>query len=509
MLVSSFPRTCARALIGLLVLTLAACQSAEKTESSLQQPNIVFIIADDVSWDDLGAYGHPSVRTPNLDRLAAEGMRFTQAFLTTSSCSPSRTSIISGLYPHNTDAEQLSWPLPAEKQTFVRELKSAGYWTGLAGKYHMGDPVRDDFDALLEMQWKDAPISLDRRLVGDGSGCDEWIKLLQQRPESQPFFVWLAAFDAHRPFYEGISDRPYSPEETIIPPYLPETDLVKEDFALYYEEITRMDVYIGKVLAEIEAQGIADNTLVLFVSDNGRAFPRDKTTLYDGGIKTPWIMKWPGQIKAGTVNTNLVSSVDIAPTFMRAANLEPLADFEGLDIGPTLGEEMPQIREHIYAEDHFHDFEDYTRAIRTDRYKYIKNFYPDLPNTPSADVLRDRSWQSMLKEREEGRLNEAQLRCFEELRPEEELYDIAADPYELNNLVGQEALQDVLGEMRKRLSTMRDKTKDFLPANRMPDDFFRETGYPTKYRIRPRPSKAEYQEAERKGIVLMNPDFEG
>ncbi|MEM9529017.1 MAG: sulfatase-like hydrolase/transferase [Bacteroidota bacterium] len=493
---------------GLLAL-LSSCQSAQEGEAQELPPNIVFIIADDVSWDDLGTYGHPSVRTPNLDRMAEEGMRFTQAFLTTSSCSPSRTSIISGLYPHNTDAEQLSWPLPEGKRTFVQELKNAGYWTGLAGKYHMGDPVRDDFDVLLEMQWKDAPIGLDRRLVGDGSGCDEWVKLLQQRPEKQPFFVWLAAFDAHRPFYEGISDQPYQLEEVVVPPYIPETDLVKKDFALYYEEITRMDDYIGQVLAELEKQGVAENTLVLFISDNGRAFPRDKTTLYEGGIKTPWIMKWSGHIEAGTVNTNLVSSVDIAPTFMRVANLAPLKDFEGLDLSPTLGEGMPAIREQVYAEDHFHDFEDYTRAIRTDRYKYIKNFYPDLPNTPSADILRDRSWQSMLVEAEAGNLTKAQLRCFEEPRPEEELYDIVADPYELNNLAATTAAQDILDDMRQRLKAVRDKTKDFLPANRMPDDFFRETGYPTKFRIRPRPSKAEYQEAERQGIVLMNPDFEG
>jgi arylsulfatase A-like enzyme len=494
-------------LLGLLFL-LTSCQSTEKVDPPPSPPNIVFIIADDVSWDDLGAYGHPAVRTPHLDRLAAEGMRFTEAFLTTSSCSPSRTSIISGLYPHNTDAEQLSWPLPEDKLTFVGELKDAGYWTGLAGKYHMGDPVRDDFNTLLEMQWKDAPIGLDRRLVGDGSGCDDWVKLLRQRPREKPFFVWLAAFDAHRPFYEGISDNPYSPEEVVVPPYIPETDLVKKDFALYYEEITRMDDYIGKVLSELEAQGVADNTLIVFISDNGRAFPRDKTTLYDGGIKTPWIVKWPGRVKAGTVNTNLVSSVDLAPTFLRAANLEPVAVFEGIDLAPALGEEMQPVREQIYAEDHFHDFEDYTRAIRTKQYKYIKNYYPDLPNTPSADVLRDRTWQSMLTEYENGTLEKAQLRCFEIPRPAEELYDIETDPYELNNLAGISEASGVLDDMRSRLERTRTRTNDFLPKERMPDDFFRETGFPTKFRIRPRPSKAEYMEARDKGIVLMNPDFE-
>jgi arylsulfatase A-like enzyme len=490
----------------IIALVFVSCQS-KKSSKKTERPNIVLIIADDVSWDDIGAYGHPKIKTPHLDKMANDGMIFNQAFLTTSSCSPSRTSIISGLYPHNTDAEQLSWPLPEDKKTFVQELKNAGYWTGLAGKYHMGDPVRDDFDSLLEMQWIDAPIGLDRRLVGDGSGCDEWIKLLQERPKDRPFFTWLASFDAHRPFYEGMSDNPFNPEETVIPPYMPVTEASKKDFALYYDEISRMDDYIGKVISELEAQGVTENTVVLFISDNGRAFPRDKTTLYEGGIKTPWIIKWPAKIKPGSVNDNLISSVDIAPTFIKMAGLEPLEDFEGVDFMPTLVDASYTIREDIYAEDHFHDFEDYTRAVRTSKYKYIKNYYPDLPNTPSADIIRDLTWKSMKEERDKGTLTKAQMRCFEIPRPEEELYDIEKDPYELNNLALNDDFDFVLNDMRLRLKRMRETTNDFLPTERMHDDFVRETGYPTQYRIRPRPSKAVYMKAKAEGRVLMNPDF--
>lgn len=491
----------------LIFLCLASCKSETDKKSTAEKPNIVLIIADDVSWNDLGAYGHPNIKTPHLDKMASDGMLFNQAFLTTSSCSPSRTSIVSGLYPHNTDAEQLSWPLPDYKKTFVQELKNAGYWTGLAGKYHMGDPVRDDFDVLLEMQWLDAPIGLDRRLKGDGSGCDEWIKLLQERPKDKPFFTWLASFDAHRPFYEGISDDPYGPEDTVIPPYMPETEASKKDFALYYDEISRMDDYVGKVIAELEAQGVADNTVVLFISDNGRAFPRDKTTLYDGGIKTPWIIKWPAKIKTGSVNSNLISSVDIAPTFMKLAGLEVLPEFDGHDFSATLEDPNAKFREDIYAEDHFHDFEDYTRAVRTEKYKYIKNYYPDLPNTPSADIIRDLTWKSMKEERDKGTLTTAQMRCFEIPRPEEELYDVENDPNELNNLALNKDYDYVLNDMRMRLKRMRETTKDYLPTERTPDDFVRETGYPTKYRIRPRPSKAVYMKAREEGRVLMNPDF--
>ncbi|WP_139958971.1 sulfatase family protein [Flavicella sediminum] len=495
-----------KTVVILCLICCISCNSKKKTQE-IQPPNIVLIIADDVSWNDIGPYGHKSVRTPNLNKLAKEGMTFTEAFLTTSSCSPSRTSIISGLYPHNTDAEQLSWPLPEDKKTFVQELKNAGYWTGLAGKYHMGDPVKDDFDELLEMQWKDAPIGLDRRLVGDGSGCDEWLKLLRNRPKNKPFFTWLASFDAHRPFYKGMSKNPHQAKDVVLPPYMPATEKVKEDFALYYDEIERMDTYIGNVVVELEAQGVAENTVILFISDNGRAFPRDKTTLYDGGIKTPWIVKWPAKIKPNTRNNNLVSSLDIAPTFMKLAGLTPLKDFEGVDLSPLLSDTTIVARNEIYAEDHFHDFEDYTRAVRTKKYKYVKNYYTDLPNTPSADIIRGRSWQSMKEEKLKGSLNTDQLKCFEIPRLDEELFDIVTDPNELNNLASNPAYQDILVDMRNRLAKIRTETNDILPSQRTKDDFFRETGLPTKYRIRPRPSKAVYMKAQKDGIILMNPDM--
>lgn len=493
-----------------LAITLFVFFSCENPPKNIviSPPNIVLIIADDVSWNDIGPYGNKNIRTPNLNQLAKEGMVFTEAYLTTSSCSPSRTSIISGLYPHNTDAEQLSWPLPENKQTFVQQLKNAGYWTGLAGKYHMGNPVKNHFDTLLEMQWKDAPIGLDRRLVGDGSGCDEWISLLRNRPKNKPFFTWLASFDAHRPFYKGMSKNPHSSKDVILPPYLPNTEKVKEDFALYYDEINRMDSYIGNVVKELESQGVSENTMVIFISDNGRAFPRDKTTLYDGGIKTPWIVKWPVQIEGNQRNHNLISSVDIAPTMMKIAGLTPLQDFEGFDFSAMLTNTKTEIRKEIYAEDHFHDFEDYTRAVRTKKFKFVKNYYTDLPNTPSADIIRGRSWQSMKEEKVKGSLNEAQSKCFDIPRQEEELFDIVKDPDELNNLAQNPEYKKTLDEMRSKLIAIRKNTKDTLPSQRTPDDFFRKTGLPTKYRIRPRPSKAVYMKARKEGAVLMNPIFE-
>ncbi len=473
---------------ALTIVCLGSCQQKNK------RPNLILIIADDMNWDDSGAYGHPNIRTPNIDKMAEEGMKFTQAFLTTSSCSPSRASIITGQYPHNTDAEQLHWPIPEGHHTFVEQLKSSGYWTGLAGKYHLGDAVRHHFDQIMEVGTAGFQLGNDgkqQKMKGDGSGCESWISLLRNRPDNKPFFAWLAAVDPHRPYGEASIEHPHNASDVIVPPYFPDTDNVRKDLALYYDEISRMDLYIGEVMNELENQGLSESTMILFISDNGRPFPRDKTTLYEGGIKTPWIVRWPSNIKAGSINHNLISSIDIAPTFVKLAELEPLQDYEGLDFTDMLENKENQLRDEIYAEDHWHDYEDYGRAIRTSQYKYIKNFYADLPNTPSADAFRGLTYQSMLQEKENGTLTNPQLRCFEMPRPTEELYDIVNDPYELNNLALDTLYAEALGDMRARMKTIRKLTKDSLPDHRTPDDFDRVTGKPTAARIRPRPAKSE------------------
>lgn len=447
-----------------------------------------------MNWDDSGAYGHPTIRTPHIDKLANDGMRFTNAFLTTSSCSPSRTSIITGKYPHNTDAEQLHWPLPEGHLTFVEVLKDAGYWTGLAGKYHLGNAVRNHFDNIMEVGTAGFQLGADgkqNKMEGDGSGCESWLSLLKSRRTEQPFFLWLAAVDPHRPYEENIIENPHALADVIVPPYFPDNQQVRSDLALYYDEISRMDAYIGQIVAELDRQGISDNTFILFISDNGRPFPRDKTTLYEGGIKTPWIVKWPTKVVKGVENHELISAIDIAPTFLALANIAPTKLFEGLNFTPMLYDLKASIRKEIYAEDHWHDFEDYTRAIRTKQFKYIKNYYPDLPNTPPADAFRGATYQSMLKMQKENKLSEDQLRCFEAPRAQEELYDILSDPYELDNLANNQSYNTTLQDMRAELEKMRAMTNDYLPEKRTPDDFDRITGLPTEARIRPRPSKAE------------------
>lgn len=478
-----------------------------KQAELLKLPNLVLMIADDLAWDDSSPYGHDSIMTPNLQRLADAGMRFDNAFVTISSCSPSRASIITGRYPHQTGAEELHWPVPGEQVTFVEKLKEKGYWTAAAGKWHLGDEIRDRFDEIREVDTSgfqlpsgDTTGQFQETLEGEAqSGCSDWVPLLRDRPAGKPFFLWLAALDPHRPYHSGIIPDPSRPDEIKVPPYHPDTPAVRADYQLYYDEITRLDRYVGMVMDELESQGVTDNTLILFISDNGRPFPRDKTTMYDSGIRTPWIVKWPAQVAPGSVCSKLVSTVDIAKTFLRLGGIgNPGQTFEGIDFSPLLTAPDKPLREYIYAEKNWHDFEDHVRAVRNERYKYIRNYYHDLPQTPSADGLRSPTYIELVRLRERGGLTAAQEACFTAPRPEEELYDTKLDPHELNNLVADERFAPLLRAMRAALSDWEKRTGDSVPELRTADEFDRVSGLPTDARIRPRLSRREMVE---KGLV--------
>ncbi len=481
-------------------------ETLRRIEELKQLPNFVLILADDLGWSDLSPFGHESIMTPNLQRLADGAMRFERAFLTTASCSPTRASLLAGRYPHQTDAEQLHWPLPKEQVTFVEKLREKGYWTGAAGKWHLGDEVRDRFDKIVEADESGFQLPAGEAAEGgefaetaEGdarSGCADWIPLLRERPPGRPFFLWLASLDPHRPYEPGILEDGARPEEVRLPPYHPDTPAVRADYQSYYDEITRLDRHVGAVLDELAAQGLEEKTVVLFLSDNGRPFPRDKTSLYDGGIRTPLIVRWPGRIAAGSVCERLVSTVDLAKTLLSIARIgKPGITFEGVDLTPLFAEPDKPIRDYVFAEKNWHDYEDRSRAVRNERYKYIRNDYPDLPPTPPADVVRSATYVELLRLLEKGELDEAQRVHFAVPRPAEELYDLRLDPHELANLAADERFAPVLRAMRAALADWEAKTGDARPERRTPDEFDRLTGLPTPERVRPRPSKREMAEA--------------
>lgn len=475
---------------------------------SAKPPNIILIIADDMAWNDSAVYGNPNIATPNIDRLAKGGLLFHNAYLTASSCSPSRCSIITGRYPHNTDAEELHWPLPKEQVTFVEKLRKAGYWTAAAGKWHLGEAARDRFDEIRETDTSGFQLPAGKEgqkgkfvetMEGEAqSGCTEWVPLLRERPKEKPFFLWLAALDPHRPYHENIIENPTPHSKVRIAPYHLDTPEVRRDYALYYDEIRRLDKYVGQVISELERQKISGETMVVFMSDNGRPFPRDKTTIYDSGIRTPFIVRWPDKVKAGGVTKSLISMIDLAPTFLEMAGVGSGPTFQGKSFLPILADPSQRIREVIFAEQNWHDYEAHARAARNEEFKYIRNGYPDLPLTPSADGVRSPTFQAMIKLNKQGKLSKAQSVYFVKPRPAEELYHSAKDPHETKNLINDPAYQEVLKELRGALDDWIQKTGDRVPKLRTADEFDRTTGLPTPARVRPRLSK---KEMARKGLT--------
>ncbi|QDT48501.1 Arylsulfatase [Symmachiella dynata] len=437
---------------GMLLLMCGSAACAE------ERPNFIVFIADDMAWDDCGAYGHPHIRTPNIDGLARDGLRFDSAFLTCSSCSPSRCSILTGRYPHNTGASELHQPLPADQITVARRLKEAGYYTASAGKWHIGPSEKKNFDRIHNGREK------------------VWLQAIQQRPLDQPFFLWMAFFDPHRPYQEGTIDEPHKPSDAVVPPYLPDVPETRRDLAMYYDEIARMDGVIGDVLAELDKQGAADNTVVVFLSDNGRPFPRGKTTVYDSGVKTPWIVRWPKQVTAGGSTDSLISSIDLSPTLLELAGLDVGPTFQGKSFSAVLSDPNAEVQDAVFAEHNWHDFNAHSRAIRTAQYKFIDNTYTDLPGTPPADAVRGETYQAMLKLRAQGKLTADQQQCFTLPRPAEELYDLQNDPYELQNLANDPQFTAVRDQLRAKLSQWKQQTNDTVPKTRRSPKFDRETG---------------------------------
>jgi N-sulfoglucosamine sulfohydrolase len=496
--------------LGSIVLALAGhSERATATEpltppaNDEQPPNVVLMIADDMAYHDCGPMGHPHIKTPNLDRLASEGMTFDQVFLTCSSCSPSRASMITCRYPHLTDAEQLHWPLPEEQQTFVELLTEAGYYTAASGKWHLGQPTKDDFSLVdeastsgFQLQTDDRGQAIAMSDENNASGCANWVRVLSERPEDRPFFMWFAALDPHRDYAPNTIPQPHQPEDVVLPPFIPDTLEVRKDFAMYYDEISRLDFYVGAVLDELERQGVADNTVVMFTSDNGRPFPRCKTTILDSGIRTPLIVRWPGQVPEATRTDALISSIDFGTTILEITGLEPAERMLGRSFLAVLKEPQSPHREFIFAEHNWHDFDAYQRGVRTDRFKYIRNFDHELTLSPPADAVRSPTFRAMLELKEKGQLSSHHWQCFEQPRAEEELYDLKNDPDELVNVAKNPQYRETLERLRRELQRWREETRDAELTVRAPDEFDRITGEPLENRKRPRNSKAEFREMQ-------------
>ncbi|MFL2869713.1 MAG: sulfatase-like hydrolase/transferase [Pirellulaceae bacterium] len=448
-------------MIRFFTITLALLLISPMSSMAADSPNFIVFIGDDISAEDIGTYGHPTIKTPNIDGLAEAGMRFDSAFLTCSSCSPSRCSIMTSRYPHATGAANLHEPLPESQVVFPQLLKENGYYTAAAGKWHLGNAPKKHFDLI----------------VGGGpSGCENWVKVTKERPKDKPFFFWFAAFDAHRAYSKGAIEEPHTEQDVVVPPYLADEPATREDLALYYDEVSRFDDYIGQVMRELEQQGAADNTVVIVMADNGRPFPRDKTTIYDTGIRTPFVVHWPSEVDPGATTDSLVSSIDIGATFLDLAGLDPAPSFQGVSFASVLRNPKATVRDFVFAEHNWHDYGAHERCVRNNRFLYIENAFPELPGTPPADAVRSLSYQDLQRMEASGELSNNQRGTFLFPRPAVELYDQSKDPHSLHNLVADPQYSEVLSGLRDELSQWRKATEDVIPQFARADGFHRRLG---------------------------------
>ena len=444
-----------------------------------QHPNIVFIIGDDVGCYDLGCYGNQGIWTPNIDKLANDGLYFGNVYLTTSSCSPSRVSIITGRYPHNTGAAELHSPLPSGQVLFPEILRKNGYYTAQAGKWHFGHTAvknNNDTAGLGPAVQAFDRISVARDDNGDG-GEEMWVKILQERPKDKPFFMWFASYDSHRPWgADQFPGKKATPEEVWVPDFLWDGPATRQDLASYYNEIMRLDHFVGEVMKELERQGVADNTIVIFTSDNGRPFPRCKTRLYDSGIKTPLLVRWPGHIRPGLHSASLVSIIDLAPTLLEVAGIEVPRTFQGKSFAALFNDPQQSFRTYVFAEHNWHDYEAWERMVRTKNYLYILNKRTRFDEWGPADAVRSPSMRELYDAWQNGKLDPAQKNIYLKPRPAEELYQVSRDPFQFTNLAQDIRFRNDLVRLGNILTQWETATGDDCPQKLTPDQFDRVTG---------------------------------
>ena len=425
------------------------------------RPNILWISAEDLS-PDLGCYGDSYARTPHLDKLAAESARFTRAFAVTPVCAPSRSSIITGMYPTTIGSLHMrskAVPPPYVK-CFTEYLRAAGYYctNNVKTDYNFDSPLTAWDESSNRAHWRNRP------------------------DKSQPFFSVFNITTTHesqirapqeafeRQTASVAPDERHDPAKAQIPPYYPDTPIVRRDWANYHDLITAMDKQVAGILKQLEEDRLADNTVVFFWGDHGRGLPRAKRWVYDSGTKVPLLIRWPGRIPRGSVRDDLVCLMDLGPTVLSIAGIRTPAYMQGR---PFLGEHAEKPREWVFAHrDRMDEAHDAIRSIRDKRFRYIRNFQPQKPHAQYIDYMEQMpTMQEMRRLNKEestllgagqtpNLLTPAQRLFFAPSKPVEELYDTESDPHEINNLADSPAHKETLKRMRGILDRHLRATKD-------------------------------------------------
>ena len=452
-------------------------------ESKAVPPNIVLFVADDHGLDAMGCYGNPVIQTPNLDQLANTGVRFTHAYCTSASCAASRSVILTGQFGHATASyghvhDYHHFSTFDTVKSLPTLLESHGYVTARIGKYHVAPESVYRFQQVLSAD--------PRSTVAMAEACYDFV----QQPK--PFFLYFCPDDPHRsdPFqpdpwdapnlfgnredgYPGVAPVTYESSKVLVPAFLPDNQRCRDELAEYYQSVSRIDQGLGRLLQQLREVGKIDNTIVIYISDNGIAFPGAKTTCYEPGIHLPCIVNDPRPVhraSQGTISSALVSWVDLTPTILDFAGVKfSASDFHGrtwlplLKPGanaPTLSDEFPAGWNEVYASHNFHEVTMYypMRVVREGNWKLIWNIAHRLEYPFAADLWASSTWQSIHRVAGETFGNrKVQDYLF---RAEFELYDLATDPDELHNLATEASHAVDLKRMQEKLKQWQLKTHD-------------------------------------------------
>lgn len=438
----------------LLTLALLVCASLPRDAScATSRPNILWIIAEDMS-PHFGCYGEQCIQTPNVDRLAREGTRFSRAFVTAPICSTSRSALITGMYQtsigahhHRSGRGDLKIELPANVKPVPLLFKEAGYWA-CNGSW----PAKGKGIAKTDYNFEWAPTMYDG---GDWSG----------RRKDQPFFAQIqlvggklrdGAERCRRVVTQELGSLT-KPDDLTLPPYYPRTPAMLEDWALTLDACRYTDFQVGQIIERLRSEGLLDSTVVFFITDHGVSHARGKQFLYDEGTHIPFIVRGPG-IPAGRMRDDLIEHIDMTATSLGLAGVPLPPTMQGRNL---LAKDH-RIREHAFsARDRADETVDHIRSVRTVQYRYIRNFLPGRPHLQPNNYKDHKPCLIALRQaRDDGRLDDVQKMLFAPTRPKEELYDVLSDPWQIHNLADDPRFAEPLGELSAALEEWMEETND-------------------------------------------------
>lgn len=436
-------------LAGWAVCTLCCCVAAasDSLMAEKKRPNIVVIMADDLDSRQLSCYGGKNIRTGNIDALAGQGMKFNQMIASEAMCVPTRASLFTGLYPARHGSFQNHKPVYDSLKSVCHYLGGQGYTVALTGKNHSTKPV-SVFPFKIIQGFQPNCVA-----PTDDYSFDE-IKEFITGKETGPFCLFIMSINPHAPWTTGDPSE-FDAGKLELPPHWVDTRDVREAFTKYLAEVRRLDNQVGEVMQLLKETGQEENTVFIFLGEQGPQFPGGKWTLWDNGQRSSMIVKWPGVIRAGTETEAIVQYEDITPTLLAIAGGKPVDGLDGKSFLPVLSGKSSQHRDYAFGiHNNLPEGPPYPiRDIRDQHYKLILNLTPD-KNYYIKHMMnpeKKKSYWNTWKARSEGSVTDKKLVRRIEMRPATEFYDLKNDPYELNNLAMDAQYKSKIAEYTRRL----------------------------------------------------------